>query len=241
MKKNEGAKVAKKQRKKVETPKIVVPKMKTMKIVDLIPYVNNAKRHTDEQIAMIAESIKARGFFGTVVVDSEGVIVVGHGRVAAAEKAGMKEIPVQVADHLSADEIRAHRLADNRLAEITGLDPELAKIELETLRDNEFPNFESMGYDEGNLAEIFEEEGEDRGGGSGAGGVGSLPKAIQLEPAKEYVVVVADNDEEWERLKEALGLSPVRRGGYKKGSAFDSVGVQRVVKAADILGRLKKC
>lgn len=240
MKKNEGAKVAKKQRKKVETPKIVVPKMKTMKIVDLVPYVNNAKRHTDEQIAMIAESIKARGFFGTVVVDSEGVIVVGHGRVAAAEKAGMKEIPVQVADHLSADEIRAHRLADNRLAEITDLDPELAKIELETLRDNEFENFESMGYADGDLAAIFSEE-EEKGGGSGAGGVGSLPKAIQLEPAKEYVVVVAENDEEWERLKEALALSPVRRGGYKKGSAFDSVGVQRVVKAAELLGRLKKC
>jgi hypothetical protein len=64
---------------------------------------------------------------------------------------------------------------------------------------------------------------------------GGLSQALQLQPKREYAVIMCADLDEWERLKMALSLTPVRRGGYKKGSQFDDVGTQRVVKAADVL------
>ena len=66
-----------------------------------------------------------------------------------------------------------------------------------------------------------------------------LPQAVQLAPAREYAVIMCDDLDEWERLKVALSLTPVRRGGYKQGSEFDDVGTQRVIKAADLLKRIE--
>lgn len=94
------------------------------------PYPNNAKKHLDPQVAKIAESIKRFGWRGNpIVVDSEGVIIAGHGRRLAAIKLGMKQVPVTVETDMSADEARAYRLADNRAA-ISDLDNDLLQLEL---------------------------------------------------------------------------------------------------------------
>ena len=84
---------------------------------ELIPYRNNVKKHSKEQIENVAASIKAFGFVQPVVVDRNNVIVIGHSRTMAAKKLGMKEIPVVIADALSEEEVKALRIADNKLNE----------------------------------------------------------------------------------------------------------------------------
>ena len=82
----------------------------------LIPYVRNARTHSDEQIAQIMASIAEFGFVNPILVDSRDGIVAGHGRLLAARKLGLAEVPVIVLDHLSETQRRAYVLADNRLA-----------------------------------------------------------------------------------------------------------------------------
>ncbi|WP_171237181.1 DNA methyltransferase [Ruegeria sp. HKCCA5763] len=108
---------------------------------DLIPYAGNARTHNDKQIAQIAASIRAFGFANPVLVDSDGGILAGHGRVAAAKLLGMEMVPTIGLAHLSAAERRAYVIADNRLAELAGWDREILKIELEALADLDL-NFE---------------------------------------------------------------------------------------------------
>lgn len=87
------------------------------KITEIKPYKNNAKKHNKEQIEKIAESIKEFGFRGAVLIDSNNVVVAGHGRTLAAKKAGLKEIPCIYVDDLTEEQIKALRLADNKLNE----------------------------------------------------------------------------------------------------------------------------
>lgn len=97
----------------------------------LVPYARNAKLHNDEQVNALAESIKRFGFNNPVLIDAKGVIVAGHGRVLAAAKLKLKTVPVYRLGHLSRAEIKAYRVADNRLAETGGgWDMEMLRLEL---------------------------------------------------------------------------------------------------------------
>lgn len=119
----------------------------TRKTAELIPYANNAKKHSDEQIKKIAASIKEFGFINPVIVDSENGIIAGHARVMAAEKLKLKEVPVLLVEHLTEAQKKAYILADNRLAEIgTEWDMELVKIELDSLDGLGF-DIELTGFD----------------------------------------------------------------------------------------------
>lgn len=103
-------------------------------IDDLEPYARNARLHSDEQVAQIARSIETFGFTVPVLVSSDGGIIAGHGRVMAARKLGLAEVPCIVApDDWDEDKRRAYVLADNRLAESGEWDDELLKIELGAL------------------------------------------------------------------------------------------------------------
>jgi len=102
---------------------------------DLKPYAGNARTHTDKQIAQIATSIELFGFTNPVLIDDADGIVAGHGRVAAARKLGLAEVPVIKLAHLSDSERRAYVIADNRLAELAGWDHEILAIELQALSD----------------------------------------------------------------------------------------------------------
>jgi len=108
-------------------------------INELIPYAKNARTHSDAQVAQIAASIREFGFMNPVLVDAENNIIAGHGRVLAARKLGLDEVPCVLHDHLTEAQRKAYILADNKLALNAGWD-EIA------LRD-ELLSLESMGFD----------------------------------------------------------------------------------------------
>ena len=107
-------------------------------IAVLKPYARNARTHSRKQITKIAASIERFGFVNPVLIDEDHQIIAGHGRVAAAKRLGLTEVPVLRIEHLSEEEKRAYMLADNRLAEDAGWDKELLAIELQGLIDCDF-------------------------------------------------------------------------------------------------------
>lgn len=116
----------------------------------LIPYVNNAKTHPEEQVSMIAASIKEFGFNAPILIDDQNMVIAGHGRLLAAKKLGMDEVPAVMLDHLSEAQKKAYILADNRLGEIGGWDMDLVSLELESLQDMDF-GLDLTGFDIGHV------------------------------------------------------------------------------------------
>ena len=104
-------------------------------VAELVPYAQNARIHSDRQIAQIARSIRQFGFINPVLVDDEGGIVAGHGRVLAAKKLGLEQVPTIRLEHMTVAEKRAYIIADNRLAENAGWDKELLALEFSYLAD----------------------------------------------------------------------------------------------------------
>ena len=120
----------------------------------LVPYARNARTHSDEQVAQIAASIVEFGFTNPILAGSDGVIVAGHGRLAAAQKLGLDTVPVVVLDHLTPTQRRALIIADNRIAENAGWDDAMLRIELQSLQEDGF-NLDITGFDADALAEIM--------------------------------------------------------------------------------------
>ena len=131
----------------------------------LVPYARNARTHSDAQVAQIAASIAEFGFTNPILAGSDGVIVAGHGRLAAAQKLGLDAVPVVVLDHLTPTQRRALVIADNRIAENAGWDEELLRIELEGLQDEGF-DLDLTGFDADALAELLAADEPDNEGQS---------------------------------------------------------------------------
>ncbi len=123
----------------------------------LLPYARNARTHSDEQVAQIAASIAEFGFTNPILAGGDGVIVAGHGRLAAAHKLGLELVPVVVLEHLSPTQRRALVIADNRIAENAGWDEAMLRIELVTLQDDDF-DVSLTGFDADALAELLADE-----------------------------------------------------------------------------------
>lgn len=104
-----------------------------IQLEQLIPYVNNSRTHSDEQVAQIAASIKEFGFNNPVLVDKDNGIIAGHGRVQAARRLGLTEVPCVRLEHLTETQRKAYIIADNRLALNAGWDNELLRLELNEL------------------------------------------------------------------------------------------------------------
>ena len=136
-------------------------KIEFVKLGELQPYKNNPKLHPLSQVERIANSIGEFGFLVPVLVDSDRNIIAGHGRVLAAEKLGLEQIPVIRVEHLSKDQVRAYRIADNKLTE-SGWDLGLLESELDSLRDIGF-DVDLTGFGDIELGELFpvEPESED--------------------------------------------------------------------------------
>lgn len=126
-------------------------------IDELIPYIRNARTHSPEQVSQIAASIKEFGFLSPVVVSEDNTILCGHGRVAAAQKLGLKKIPCIKESHLTETQKRAYIIADNKLSLNAGWDNELLSIELSELQGVDF-DLDLLGFDEKELLEIFSDE-----------------------------------------------------------------------------------
>jgi hypothetical protein len=124
----------------------------------LIPYARNAKKHDAAQVSKLAGSIREFGFNNPVLIDAQNGIIAGHGRVMAAQKLELKEVPCIRLGHLTDTQRRAYILADNKLAEIGGgWDEELLGLELAELRDTNF-DLELMGFSEEELGAFAVEE-----------------------------------------------------------------------------------
>src|SRR5262249_52670834 len=122
----------------------------------LIPYARNARTHSDEQVAQIAASIREFGFNAPILVDGHAGIIAGHGRLMAARKLKLAEVPVIVLDHLSETKKRAYIIADNRLALNAGWDDEMLRVELAALGEEDF-NLDLLGFDDAELAALLQE------------------------------------------------------------------------------------
>ncbi len=120
----------------------------------LIPYARNARTHTEDQVAQVAASILEFGWTNPILVGKDGIIIAGHARLAAARKLKMTEVPVIVLDHLTETQRRALVLADNRLALSAGWDEEMLRVELESLKEDEF-NLDVVGFTDEEIEEIL--------------------------------------------------------------------------------------
>ena len=125
-------------------------------INELIPYVNNARTHSDTQIAQIAASIKEFGFLYPVIVSSDNTILCGHGRYYAAQKLGLEKIPCIKEEHLTEVQKKAYIIADNKLALNAGWDNDLLTIELSDLQGVDF-DLDLLGFDDKELSKLFDE------------------------------------------------------------------------------------
>lgn len=101
-------------------------------IEEIIPYENNPRDNNDA-VPAVANSLKEFGFKQPIVIDAQGVIVAGHTRVKAAKRIGMKEVPCVIADDLTPEQVKAYRLADNKVAELATWEADMLRIELEEL------------------------------------------------------------------------------------------------------------
>ena len=130
-------------------------KIEKIKTEKLIPYARNAKKHDEIQISKIAGSIREFGFNNPVLIDGENGIIAGHGRVMAAQKLGLADVPCIRLGHLSDTQRRAYILADNKLAEIGGgWDEEMLALEIGELREVDF-DLDLIGLDNDKIESIL--------------------------------------------------------------------------------------
>jgi ParB-like chromosome segregation protein Spo0J len=155
------------------------PTYKTVSVASLVPYARNSRTHSPQQVDKIAASIREFGFLNPIIVDGENGIIAGHGRVMAAQKLGLADLPVIEASHLTEAQRRAYVIADNRLALDAGWDNDLLKVELQDLDSQGF-DLTLTGFEVGELTSLFDEPNFEPGTEDDQGKLDELaPKMIQ--------------------------------------------------------------
>ena len=128
--------------------------LKLINIDELIPYANNARTHSKDQINKLRSSLREFGFINPILIDKDYNIIAGHGRVMAAREEGIKEVPCVLVEHLTDAQKKAYILADNRLAMDAGWDDEMLVLELENLKELDF-DMDLTGFDAAEIDELF--------------------------------------------------------------------------------------
>ena len=131
--------------------------MERIPIDRLIPYINNARTHSPEQIKKLRASLREFGFVNPVIIDREYNVIAGHGRIMAAKEEGITEVPCVYADHLTEAQKKAYILADNRMALDAGWDEEMLRVEIEALQEMDYDTL-LTGFDEKELAALFKDD-----------------------------------------------------------------------------------
>ena len=149
--------------------------IKQTSVKTLIPYANNARTHSEEQITQIADSITEFGFTNPVLIDEEGNIIAGHGRCLAAKELGLDKIPTITITGLSPEQIKAYIIADNQLALNAGWDLDMVRIEIEQLEEASF-DIKLLGFDNLFMTSLYEVVD------FGAGTEGDQGELDKLEP-----------------------------------------------------------
>src|SRR5713226_9417861 len=141
----------------IERPLIAAQHIEQWPVDRLIPYARNPRTHSDAQVAQIAASIASFGFNNPILVDSKAGIIAGRGRLLAARKLQLKEVPVIVLNHLTETQKRAYIIADNQLALNAGWDEELLQLELAALQEEDF-NINLIGFEDERLAQLLADQ-----------------------------------------------------------------------------------
>jgi DNA modification methylase len=131
-------------------------KVERTSIKSITPYARNSRTHSDEQVAQIAASIKEWGFTTPILIDTDGEIIAGHGRLLAAQRLGLEEVPTMTAKGWSEAQKRAYVIADNKLALNAGWNDEMLKIELDGLKELDF-DLDLVGFSDEELAKLLQE------------------------------------------------------------------------------------
>ena len=137
--------------------------MKMVPTLKLIPYVNNARTHSQEQVNKLRGSLREFGFINPVIIDADYNVIAGHGRLMAAKEEGIEEVPCVLVDYLTEAQKKAYILADNRYAQDAGWDEEMLKLEIEALEGMDF-DVSLTGFDEQEIADLLAGDEEDAKG-----------------------------------------------------------------------------
>ena len=129
--------------------------MKMINTKELVPYVNNARTHSPEQINKLRSSLREFGFVNPIIIDKDKTVLAGHGRLMAAKEEGIEEVPWVLVDYLTEAQKKAYILADNRYAEDAGWDEEMLRLEIEALEGMDF-NLGLTGFDEDEITDLFD-------------------------------------------------------------------------------------
>lgn len=134
--------------------------MKLVPIDRLVPYINNARTHSPEQINKLRSSLQEFGFINPVIIDRDYGVIAGHGRILAAKEEGITEVPCVFADYLTEAQKKAYIIADNRMAMDAGWDEELLRVEIEVLQAEAF-DVSLTGFDPNEIDDLFKENLKD--------------------------------------------------------------------------------
>ena len=134
--------------------------MKMVKTSKLIPYVNNARTHSQEQVNKLRGSLREFGFINPVIIDADYNVIAGHGRLMAAKEEGIEEVPCVFVDYLTEAQKKAYILADNRYAQDAGWDEEMLRVEIEALEGMDF-DVSFTGFDEQEIADLLAGDADD--------------------------------------------------------------------------------
>lgn len=157
--------------------------MKMVSTSKLIPYVNNARTHSQEQVNKLRGSLREFGFINPVIIDADYNVIAGHGRLMAAKEEGIEEVPCVLVDYLSEAQKKAYILADNRYAQDAGWDEELLRLEIESLEGMDF-DVSLTGFNEDEIADLFAD----------SEGTGAEDDGFDLSDALEQAAFVERGD-----------------------------------------------
>lgn len=156
-------------------------------ITKLVPYVNNARTHSPEQIVKLRSSLREFGFINPVIIDRDFGVIAGHGRILAAKEEGITEVPCVFADHLTDAQKKAYIIADNRMAMDAGWDEELLRVEIEALQGADFDPL-LTGFSEKELAELFSDDSDSKAKDDDFDLTAALEKASFVEKGDVWTV-----------------------------------------------------
>lgn len=164
-----------------------VSEMNLVDIDKLIPYVNNARTHSKEQINKLRASIREFGFINPVIIDRDYNVIAGHGRIMASKEEGIDKAPCVFVDYLTDAQKKAYILADNRMALDADWDEELLKVEIESLQGADF-DLNLTGFDEAELMDIFGDDNQSRAKDDDFDLTAALEKASFVEKGDVWTV-----------------------------------------------------
>ena len=197
--------------------------MQLISIDKLVPYVNNARTHSAEQIIKLRSSLREFGFVNPIIVDREFNVIAGHGRLMAAKEEGISEVPCVFVDYLTESQKKAYILADNRMAMDAGWDEELLKIEMEELQNLGY-DLGYTGFDEKELADLFGIDDKD-------------VKGMDVIPFEkyDYLLIVCRTELDYTNLLGKFGMD-----GSEKAKVTDKKSIKaRAVWYNDVADRFK--